>query len=329
MNNFKFASKLKIFAAISFVIIVLGMALGTVFHFIGNGFFNYGGEYSSCKTVNVNYVYSEFGKEEDIITLCETEFEKAGLKSYTSVSASSSTSNNITYKFSYGTDDKALEEAVAAINESIASATKDFNDVTQSRASFQTERTLQGGEKAVSRAAIVLGVIIVIQALYALLRYKLSAMLTSCAIQLHNLGLFAALLALCRVPVTSAAATFAVMAAIVTSVILGLTLEALKRARKDSDNAKLLIDEICDLTSGKAFKTNLLFSAFLAIAAILVYVFTAISALSPVVILSASACALVAFVSSFYGSVFLAPAVYPLFFKMCGKTAKPSQKKGN
>lgn len=328
MNNFKFASKFRIFAIVSFAIIVLGMALGTVFHFVSDGFFNYGGEYSGYKSVTVSYVYTEFGKSEDVEKICKAEFDKAGVKSYASTVADGSTSNKITYKFSPSTPDETLGKAVEAINAAFKEATADFNDITQSRASYQTENAVLGGEKTLSRAAIALAVIVVAHALYSLIRYKLTAMVTAFAIQVHNFGLLAAILALCRIPITSAVMTFAVITALATALCMTLTLEALKRARKDGGNAKLPIEEISDSCACKTFKTGLVLHVFLAVAAIIVFVFTAVSALSLKVILSASLCALAAFAVSFYGSAFLAPSVYPLFFKMCGKSAKPSKKIG-
>lgn len=326
MNNFKFTSKIRIFAIISFVLIVLGMALGTVLHFISDGFFNYGGEYSSYKTVTVSYVYAEFASADDVEAVCKEKFEQAGLKSYVSTAANSSTSNEITYKFSSSTDDNALKAVVDEINAAFKEAAD--NEIANSRASYHTEQAVLGGEKAIIRATITLAVIIAVSALYALVRYKLSAMFTVLALQLHNTGLFAAILALCRIPVTSAVATFAVILSLATALCTILTLEAIKKARAESGNEKLSVEEICDASGRKTFKTNLVFCAFLALASIFVLVFTAISSMSPTVILSASLCALVAFAVSFYGSA-AAPAVYPLFFKMCGKTAKPSQKKGN
>ena len=327
MNNFKFASKLRIFAIISFAIIVLGMALGTVFHFIGGGFFGYGGEYSGYKSVTVSYVYAEFGEAADVKEICEAEFGKAGIKSFVSTEADNGTSNEITYKFSQKTDDGKLKGAVEGINASLQAAAAE-DTVSQSRASFGTECAILGGGQALSRAAIAVAVIIAVQVLYSLIRYKLSAMCAALIIQLHNAGLFAAVLALCRIPVTSSVMTFAVIGSLVTALCLTVLFENIKRARKDADNAKLSAGELCDLCARRTFKTNLVFCAFLAVAAILVFVFTAISSLSLTVILSASLCALVAFAVSFYGSVIFAPAVYALFGKLSGKTAEPSQKKG-
>lgn len=329
MNNFKFTSKLRIFAIVSFVIIVLGMALGTVLHFVSDGFFNYGGEYSSCKTVTVSYVYSEFADSEAVEDICEKEFGNAGLKYASCTKANNGTSNEITYKFSYGAADKKLDEAVEKINLSLKKATEEFNDITQSRAVWHSEEAVLGGERSLSMAAVALAVIIAVHALYSLLRYKLSAMCTAFAIQIHNFGLFAAILALCRIPVTSSVMTFAVVTALATAFCLTLLFEKIRRVRKDGDNAKLSIEEMCDAGALATFKTNLIFCAFLAVAAVLVFVFTAISAMSVSVILSVSLCALAAFAVSFYGSVVFAPSVYPLFYKMCGKSAKPSQKKGN
>lgn len=332
MTDFKLASKLRLFAVISFVIIVLGMALGTVMHFINGGFFNYGGEYSGYKSVTVNYVYTEFGnaeQTEQIEEICESAFEKSGLKSYTKSSANTGVGREIVYKFALSTEENAISTAVTDINAKIAEATKEFNDIPQTRASYFTEETILGGEKALSMAAVSLAVIIAIHVIYTAIRYKLSAMFTAFAVQIHNFGLFAALLALCRVPVTSSVMAFAVLVALITAFCVTFTLEKIKANRKNSDNAKLSIAEIADLSANQTFKTNLLLCALLLISSILVFAFSAISALSLPVILSPALCAFVAFAVCSYGCLFVSPALYPAFFSMCGKfTAKPSQNKG-
>lgn len=329
MTNLKLTSKMRLFAIISSVIIVLGMALGTVFHFTSGKFFNYSGEYSSCKSITVNYVYTEFGNDEEVEKICNAAFADAGIKNYTEVTGSTGIGNQITYKFNVSTSDDAIENAVKAINAKIKETTSDFNDIPQSRATHYTEEGLLGGEKVLSMAAVVLAVIIAVHAIYTVIRFRLSAMCAAFVAQIHNFALYAALLALCRVPVASSAMVFAVILALATAVCVTFTLERIKRNMKDSDNAKLSVEEITGLSAGQTYKSNIAFAAFLAIVTLFVLVFTTISAMSFAAILSPSLCALVAFVVCCYGSVLFIPSIYPCIKKMCGKkSAKPSQTKG-
>ncbi len=309
----KLSSKMRLFAIISSALIVIGLALGTVFHFTSDKFFNYGGEYSSYKSVTVSYVYTEFSKTEDVEKICEDAFGGAGLKSISVASGKAGAGVEITYKFSSSADDKALSAATEAINAKIAEATSMFNDIPQSRASFHTEEAIRGGEKTLSRAAIALAVVFVVSVVYTLIRYKLSAMCVAAVAQLHCFALLAAVLALCRIPVTSSVLVFAVFAALATAVCVSFTLERICRNRKDGDNAKLSLAEIADLSAAQTFKANLVFCVFLALAAVLVFILSFVSSLSLTVILSPALCALAAFAVSFYGGVLFAPALYAAF----------------
>ena len=329
MTNLKLTSKMRLFAIISSVLIVAGMILGTVFHFTSGKFFNYSGEYSSYKSVAVSYVYTEFGDNEKVEEICEKAFADAGIKSYAETSGNTGVGNEITYKFAYSTDDNTLAEAVNAINAKIKEITSTFNDIPQSRAVYQTEDGTLGGEKVLSMAAVALAVIIAVQAIYTVIRFKLSAMCTAFVAQLHNFALYAAVLALCRVPLTSTAMVFAVLLALATAVCVTFTFERIKRNLNDGDYAKLSAEEIIDLSAAQTFKSNVAFCVFLVIVSLLMAVSTVVSALSIVAILSPVLCALVAFVVSCYGSVLFVPSMNACIRKMCGKIfAKPSQNKG-
>lgn len=318
MNKFRFTSKWLIFAIISSAVIVLGMALGTAMHFAGGGFFNFGGEYASCKTVTVSYVYTEFGSEEELETICENVFSDAGLKNYKKVSSGGGVTNSIIYKFSVSAADQQLSGAVSGINTRIAEATKEFSAVPQSRAAFGNEKVIMGGERALTMGAIALAVIVAAHAVYSVIRHKLSGLIIALALQAHNIGLYAALLALCRVPVTSSALTFAVILSLITAAGLSVLLDLVKRERKNAADTKITLAETVDMGARKAFVANNFLCAVTMIAGVLASVSSPLSAL----------CAMVAVVTGYYGIVFAAPAAYPAICGLCGKIAKkPSQQK--
>lgn len=335
MNNFKFSSKLRVVAIISSAIIFVGMLLGTVFHFTLGGFFNYGGEYSSYKTVTVTYYWIEVngGEDGNVLDLngvCEKAFADAGVSYYVKAQESTDSSmRSVTeYRFLPSTDADALQKASEAINAEIDSYAS-FTDIPLSIATYSDEQAIIGGERVLSMAAVTLAVIVAIHFIYTAIRFGLSAMFTAFAADLHNLALYAAVLALCRVPITSSVLVFAVLAALATAVGTTLTFERLKRNFKDADNAKKSVGEIVDMSAAQTVKTNIALPAFFAICAALIFALMAISSLSPLSVLSGALCALVAFAVCGYGDVMFVPAIYPCLRKLSGKMAvkRPSAKK--
>lgn len=331
MNNFKITSKFKILAIISAAIIVLGMALGTVFHFTSGSFFNYGGEYSSYKQVSVTYYYQEMTDGEnslDIRGVCEDAFASNGVKSYavTEDSTSGGTTRVINYRFGYNTDSLALQNASDAINAKIEEFAGKFSVLPMSYAAFTQEEAIPGGEKALAMGAVVLACVVAVHFIYTLIRFKLTAMLHAFAIDLHNIALFAGILALCRIPVTSTVITLGVLVALATSVCVTLFLERVKRNLADEANSKLTPAEIADLSGGQTLKTNIAFNSFFAIIAVLAFALMAISSLSAVVVLPQTLCALAAAAVTGYGVTLFSPALYPVLRSLCKKITikKPS-----
>ena len=336
MTKLKPSSKLSIFAIISCALIVIGMVLGTVFHFVGNGFFNYAGEYSSYKSVTVSYPVIEMtGGEIDLESVCETAFDNAGVSSYIITKDSTpeiiKSNGNLEYRFTTSTDSAALKAAVKEINakikEGVADIFGDPEDVPRSLAVMHEQETLVGGKRVVTMAAIALAVIVVVHMLYTIIRFRLSAACTAIVADLHNLALYAALLALCRVPVTSTVMVFAVLLTLATAIGVTYMLERIKRNAKE--DAKLSVEEVTDKSAGETFKANVILPAFLAIAAILLFAVMAISSMSIVTVLTPALLAIVGFVVTVYGTVMFAPAFYCFIKKIFNKTKKPSQKKGN
>lgn len=334
MNNFKYTSKLRIFAIISAVIIVAGMALGTVFHVLWGKFFNYEEEFASYKSVTVSYVWVDINGGEDdhldIGAICDKSFKDAGVKPYYEEVADTSVGEQIEFGFTQKTDTASLEKAVNAINAEIKSATASFNDTVQSRAVLNVQDTVLGDGATFKAGAIALAVVAAVQIVYMLIRFGLSAMYASLAADFHNLALYAALLALCRIPLNTSSIVFGGLLLLATVFGTVMLSEGVKRARKDEANAKLGLSEVVDISAARTFKTNLAFTAFMTIIAVLAVVFGMISALNAAAVLSPVLCAVAAFAVAIYGNTFFTPAVFPVFKKFCDKFFnKPSQKKGN
>lgn len=332
MTKLRSDLKFRILALISFAIIVIGMAMGTIFHFVSNGFFNYGGEYSSYKSVTVSYSIVEVnGEDFDIEGICTAAFEEAGVNYYAKTDGSSfSDEKQIEYRFDVSADNAALETAVKTINAKITEALSGYIDggIIKAHANMYEQSGLLGGGFVLSRAAIVLAVIVAVQLIYTMIRFRFSAAFTAIAMDLHNLALYAAVLAICRIPVTSSVMIFAIILTLVTVVGVTFLLERIKRNSKE--NEKLSVEEVAGLSALQTRKANIALPAALAISAILFFVVTAISALSIVPALVPMTFAFAAFAVAIYGNVIFAPYVYT-YLKNTGKAiaAKPSKKKGN
>lgn len=328
MNKIKPSSKFRIFAIISCALIIIGLALGTVFHFVSDGFFNYDGEYASYKSVSVSYKVHEVSSGDlDLDAVCKEAFANAGVEYSFKTTDSNDVSNNkqIEYFFATSTDSAALKTAVDAINGKIAELPILNGGIQpQSRATVHEQNAILGGGHVTKLAAIVLAAIVVVHLLYTMMRYRLSAAFTAIAVDLHNLALFAALLALCRVPVSSAVMLFAVILTLATAIGVTYLLERIKRNAKEND--KLSIEDVTGISAAQTVKANVALPVFLAIAAVLLFAVMAISSMSIAAVLTPAILAVVAFVVTIYGTVLFAPALYCFIKKIM---TKPSQKKGN
>lgn len=331
------SSKLRILSIISCAIIVIGMVIGTVLHFVGNGFFNYDGEYSSYKTVSVSYLVIEMNdgdKKIDLEAVCNEAFDNAGVSEYllTKDSATLKFNGILEYRFKQSTDSAALKKAANAINAKIREQAADIfgnaEDLPRSLAVMHDVDTIVGGERVVSMAAVVLATIVAVQLIYTMIRFRFSAAFTAIVADLHNLALFAALLAICRVPVSSTVMVFAVLVVLATAIGVTYMQERIKRNAKEFSN--LSFEEVTDMSAGQTFKANVALPAFLAIVAVLLFATMAISAMSVVPVLTPALLAIFGFIVTCYGTILFAPAIH-CFFKNTGKkiSAKPSQKKGN
>ncbi len=329
MNNFVFSSKFKIFAIISAILIVAGMALGTALHFVQGTFFNYGGEYADYKSVTVSYYWVEFSGKDDVEKLCNEQFGAAGVRAYVTLDGDTATGGEIVYKFSPSTDSEKLAAAVDAINAKITEATK--SEFIQSGAHMNEGESLLGGGYTLWRCAVALAAIVAAQLIYMLIRYKVAAAVTAFCADIHNFALYAAILALCRIPVDSTALIFGVLAVAATAFGWGFTSLRLKRNFKNADNAKLTATQISDKSAGQTFALNLILAGALLLSAVLIFVIAIISSMSPTAVLPLVLCAIAAFVSAGYGTAFFAPALYPKVRAIVNKihTKKPSQKGNN
>jgi preprotein translocase subunit SecF len=178
MIKLSISTKRHLFIILSVVIIAIGMAVGTVCHFVSNGFFNYQSEFSSYKSVTVSYLAAE-QTEDDVKNICEQALSDLHPVevSYSDVS----TGGEIVYKFSQDAETSALEKATEQINVKLSA-----NGL--SVASFHEATTFVGGSRVLIYTSIALASAAVFQCLYFLLRYKLRAALSALATSVTSVG---------------------------------------------------------------------------------------------------------------------------------------------
>lgn len=330
-TNLKISSKIHLFIIISCILVAIGLAVGTICHFVANGFFNYSGSYGNYKSITVSYEDIDFsgsGKEPVVLLedICDKAFDSVKLANPVPTYGETSTGGEIVYRFGASADSEKINSAVAAINAEIKSTVESAGGIQFSYASSHEGEAVLGGGLAISRAAIALAVIAVFHFVYFIIRYKFFMGLCALLADVHNLALYVALTALCRVPVTSAIATYAVITVLVTVIGTCFLFDRLRKNIKDEDNKKLNAFEITDKSANESFMINVIMPACLAAVSVLLFVLLSISSLSPAVILTPILCSVISFAVCAYGTALFTPSVYSRF-KQLGDKRKATKKK--
>lgn len=314
MTNLKVCKKLHIFIFISVIFIAIGMAIGTVCHFVANGFFNYGDEFASYKSISVCYYYSEHKADTDIKAICDeavAEVNPIGV-SY----ATTDVGEEFVYRFSASADNAKLEAAVAAINAKF--------DGLESSATLHEGVVDKGGTKNIVYAAIALASAAAFQFLYYIIRYKLRAAFSALLACVHNLGVYAALLALTRIPVGGEAIAIGAAVVFVTMLLSGLFFD---RTRKNFKSEKFAKSERIEVVEASASEVRVLTFTVLCALAVVAVVLGAFAAISAMYIGALAPCgiAVLGLIACLYGSVFFTPAVHGAIDGCCQKVLTVSK----
>lgn len=335
--NFRLSSKMHLLIIISCVLIAIGLLVGTVCECVANGFFNYGEDYADYKCVTVTYENTDFsgtGEEpvDKIKEFCDEAFSGEGLKSYSVTVGDTETGGTVVYKFTSSTDSGKLDAAKSAINAKLAEFVKD-NAANNSASVTNVEALLSGGW-AMSMAAVAVSVSIVVHFIYFIIRYKFTMALGALLADVHNFALFLMLTAMCRIPVGSTIAAFAVLTVLITIIGTSFFFDKMRKNLKEEELKKLAAFEIVDKTADECFWTNTVMPACLAAVSVILFVLMSISSLSPLAIISPVLCSLLSFISCAYGTALFVPSVYSRF-KLIGdeirknmrtKTVKSTEK---
>lgn len=314
MTKLKVSSKFRLFVIISLALIIIGMAIGTVGHFVWNGFFNYGHEFDSYKSVVIRYSSAEY-TEDTVKPVCEDAF--SGLSGYTVSYSEALRGGEIVYKFSSNADEAKLQAAADKINEKLntieGEGVADLNV-----ASVRVGTIEEGGSRALTFASIAVASAAAFMFLYYIFRYKLRSACTALLACIHNLGLFLALIALVRVPVGAELIAISALIVFITMLGCGVFFDKTRKNFSSDAYAKTDRSEVVDISAAECHKINMVtVIAFMAVA--LVFgVFAAIAALNisaifivPLLIIGMFVCC--------YGTIYLAPSVYTQIDALCEK----------
>lgn len=321
MTKLKVTSKFKLFLIISIAIIVVGMAIGTVGHFVLNGFFNYGEEFAPYKSVVVRYSSAEYTKDEAKKACDEVLSSSKG--TYSASYSEALHGGEIVYKFSANADDEMLNKLADKINEKLNEGnTADMADLNV--ASVRVGAVKEGGSRALIFASIAVASATAFTFLYYIFRYKLRAALTALFACVHNLGLFVALIAITRIPVGASLIAISALMVFFTMLGCGVFFDKVRRNFKNEAYAKTDRCEVIDVSASESHKINIITVTAVMIIGLTFGVFAAIAAkgitalmIAVVVILGALACC--------YGTVYVTPSAFAKIDALCEKV-KAAQK---
>lgn len=321
MTKLKLSSRFHILIIVSALVIAIGVAIGLVGQFALNGYFNYGSEYASYKSVVVDYAYIDYGDEEAVKEICDKAFDQAGVSYYTSTYGATNGGGELTFKFS----NSVSTEKITAAKNSIQATLTGGEASNLSGADFHEVTTKLGGGKALTYCAIALASVMALHFLYLVIRYKLTMAFAGILADVHNLAIYVSLLAITRIPVGSAACTFAVITVLLTIIGTCFLFDKLRKNLKKEEFAKLEVNEQVDTCTSASVCNVVTTSVFVAAAAAITLVLLAISALSLTVIITPVVLAVISAVSAVYGTLFFIPAVYSRF-KLIGDNFKAKRK---
>lgn len=306
MTKLKISSRMHLFIIISVAVVFIGLLVGLICQFVAGGYFNYGAEFKSYKTVEVNYAYVDFSEEEKVVSLCDGVFDKADVSYYNCVSGDTADGGKIIFKFSDGYG----EEKLAKVTEDIQTLLKGDKDSTLSRASFHKVETDLNGGRVMTYTSIAVASAIVLQLLYYIIRYKLTMALGAFLANIHNLAIYVSLLAITRIPVGISAVAFGALTVLVTMIATGYLFDRYRRNLKKENFVKLDGDEQTDTCVRESLLNTLYPALGVAALAVVLFVLLSISALSVTSVITPVIVSLFSVASAIYGTMFFMPPVY-------------------
>lgn len=325
-TNFKLSLRMHLFIIISCIIICAGLIVGVACQLFGDKYFNYGDDWSSYTSVTVSYENVDFSNESEVKAICDEAFKASGVNYFTAPQGDKDTGGIIVFRFSTSTDETKLNNAMVLIKAKIDEKAAAAGGITLSSVTANKVQGLLGGEKAVTMCAAAIASIIAFSFIYFAIRYKLSTAFGALLAYVHNIAIFVSLVALLRIPVGSSIFAFATLTVLMTAIGLCFLFDRVRKNFKNEETNKLPANEIIELSASESFKINVFLPVFIALFAVITFVFTAISAMSVITIISPVVCALISVIACIYGNTMFTPAVYTRF-KAIGENFKSKRQR--
>ena len=297
---------MHLFIIISSVLVAIGLAVGLVCQFVFSGYFNYGSEFKSYNTVEVNYAYVDYSTEEKVLEVCNGVFDKDGVSYFEYIGGDTDDGGRVIFKFSKSLNKDELKKVAGDVQ----AALRAKGDNVQSSAAFHELETKLNGARVLTYASIAVASAIVLQFVYYVVRYKLTMAFAACLANIHNLAIYVSLLAITRVPVGISAVAFGVLTVLVTMLASAYLFDRYRRNLKKEKYEKFSGAEMTDLCVNESFKSILYPVVGVAAAAALIFVLLSVSAMSATAVLAPAVAAICCAVSALYGTVFFVPSVY-------------------
>lgn len=295
---------------ITVVIIAIGMAVGTICHFVSNGFFNYGDEFASYKSVTVTTSVPEDVSGNAAKSIAQDALSSLGAYEVSFSQGTGHTPNTVIYKFYTSVSDESLSSAVGALEQAFGE--QGLEDAT---AVFNVNTSVPEGLHQLNFFAIAIASAVVFQAIYFAIRYKIGMALSSLGTQLAAVGVYASLLAITRCPVGLEAIAFAALTVVITMICNGVLFDKIKKSYKDEANAKVENLALITESAQATWKTGAIICAAAVIAIVVFGIFAVIASPSAAT-LAPFAASIISVLAAAYASEVFAPATYSLINAM-------------
>lgn len=315
MTKFKISSRMHVMIIVSALVIAIGLAVGLVCEFLFGGYFNYGAEYASYQSVEVNYAYvdaNSFGGEAGVKEICDTEFSNSGVSYYTCSVSETDDGWQYVFKFDVNASKDKLTSSVGAIQAKLGGA--ELSGL--SGAYLHEVETQMGNSNPYVYGAVALAVAVAVQFIYFVIRYRLTMAFAALLADVYNFALFISLLAITRVPIGSQVVVFGILTVLMTMIGCAYLFEKVRKNLREESFAKLGTFEQVD-TCVKESLANMAFTAVgVVAAAAVIFVLLSVSALSVTAVITPVVLAVLSAVAGLYGTAFFTPSVYSRFKKL-------------
>ncbi len=303
MTKFNVSSKMHLFIIISSLVVAIGLAIGLICQFTAGGFFNSGADYSSYRSVTVQY--SMPTTDDEVSEICENAFESHGVSYYLATEAENAGGDEIEYRFSLSADESALIAAAQEIDSAVG-----IGSGLLGSASYSEHTAAFGGMNDMMYAGIALAAAVVFQFIYFVIRYKLTMAAAAFVADLHNLLIYFALLAITRVQVSVSVVAISVFVVLLTMIGCGILFSKMRSDfRNDSFKAMPSFEQV-DESLREGFKPVTIINVVLASAFVLLLVFSLFAGSGVYGLFMPCISGILAVIACQYGTLMFTPSVY-------------------